>query len=751
MDNGKARIRFGAFEVDFYTGEVHKGGSRLKLQEQPFKVLQVLLENAGQLVTREQLKSRIWASESFGDFDHAVNVAVAKLRTALGDAADNPSYIETVPRRGYRFVAALDKPPPPAPDAGAPAALHDAAPPGAPTAAANGATGATGATSPTAASGAIAVGATATPSASAAAGGARPAAATRGHRRALQATVAIGAAVVLVGLGAMLGRRTAAPWRPPDFQRLTSRRGTVYAARFAPDGRNVIYAAAWGGAPIEIFSTDPAFMGTQSLGLPATDLLAVSPAGVMAVLQPAERRFMFTVRGTLGQVPQSGGSPRQIAERVDWADWAPQGTALAVVREAAGRQRLEFPLGHVLYESSGWLSHPRISPRGDQVAFLDHPAYPDDGGSLQLVDLAGHKQALSTGWESVQGVAWAPDGRKVWFSATHSGLERRIYAVDLATGRESLQLRAPGGITLQDIAADGRLLLTRDDQRVGIQALPRGASAERDLSWKDWSIPADLSPDGATLLFDEQGAEAGPTYTAAVRDLQGSPPTPLGEGLAGALSPDGRWATSIRANSQILLLPTGAGAARQLVKGDVQHYWHGARWLPDGRRIVFSANQPGHATRCFVQSVDGGPPHPVTPEGFARCQVSPDGRTVAGDDPAGGVAWLFALDGSERRPIPGLQPGEEILWTADSHFLYAYRARQTPVKVYRLDVANGQRQLFRVLSPPEGTGPGDIAHVLFSADGQVYAYGYTRLLSELYLVKGLQPDAAAPAGAADRS
>ena len=575
------------------------------------------------------------------------------------------------------------------------------------------------------------------------------------RRRWMRAALAIAAAAALVGGGALLGRRTAAPWQQPEFQRLTSRRGTIYAARFAPDGRSVIYAAAWNSAPLEIFSTDPTFAGTQSLGLTGTDLLAVGPAGVMAVLQPAERRFMFTVRGTLAQVPVSGGSPRQVAERVDWADWAPQGTALAVVRETAGRQRLELPLGHMLYETAGWISHPRVSPRGDQVAFIDHPAFPDDGGSVQMVDTAGHRRMLSPGWESVQGLAWSPDGRQVWFSAARSGLERQIYAVDLAGGRQVLELRAPGGLTLHDIAADGRLLLTRDDQRDGIQALARGTTQERDLSWKDWSVPADLTPDGTTLLFDEQGAEGGPNYTAAVRDLAGSPPTPLGEGVAGTLSRDGRWATSIRATSQILLLPTGAGAARQLPRGPIQHYWHGARWLPDGKRLVFSGNEPGHAARCYVQAVDGSLPHAVTPEGFARCQASPDGKLLVGDDPAGGTPWMFPLDpldpldvGGPGRPVPGVLPGEDLLWTADPRFLYAYLPRQTPVRVYRVDVASGERQLFRQLEAPEGIGPGDISHVLFSADGRVYVYGYTRILSELYLVKGLPPDAAGALSAA---
>ena len=98
-------VQFGTYEIAFHTGELRKAGVRIKVQQQPLKLLEILLERPGEVVTREQLRSRIWPNESFGDFDQAVNVAIAKLRGALGDSAENPRYIETLPRRGYRFIA----------------------------------------------------------------------------------------------------------------------------------------------------------------------------------------------------------------------------------------------------------------------------------------------------------------------------------------------------------------------------------------------------------------------------------------------------------------------------------------------------------------------------------------------------------------------------------------------------------------------------------------------------------------------
>ena len=687
VNNGKRTIRFGAFEADLPSGEVRKSGSRIKLQDQPFKILQILLEHPGDLVTREELQSRIWPEDSFGDFDHAVNVAVGKLRAALGDSAENPSFIETVPRRGYRFVARLDE---------SRVDTHPHLPP---------------------------------------INGDRPSRVVL--NRTLLALLAIVISGILVGSGALLGHRTA-KWQPPDFQRLTSSRGTVYSARFAPDGHGVIYAASWDGGPTEIFFTDPQIPGARSLGFTATQLLAVSSSGEMAVLQSVDNRFLFAGRGTLGQVPVTGGSPRQLAENVDWADWSTDGVTLAAVRNVNGKQRLEFPLGHVLYETAGWIGHPRISPKGDQVAFLDHPLYPDDKGFVSIVDLEGHKRVLSaTAWVSVEGLAWSADGTEIWFSAAQSGSERQIYAVDLS-GHQRLIFRSPGGVTLQDIASDGRVLLTRDEQLVGMMALAPGATTEKEVSWRDWSVPTDISADGNTVLFDEEGVESGPTYTVAVRDMRGSPPIPLGQGMAGHLSPDGKWASTIVSNAHLLLLPTGAGTAKQMDPSDIQQYWHGASWMPDSKQIVFSANRPGHAVQCFAQDIDGGKPRTVTPEGVTFCLISPDGKLIAGNGLTGGGGWLYPVEGGQPHPIPGLQAGETFVWTSDPRWLYVYQWNQAPAKVYRLNALTGQRQLFREMTPPDLAGLHGISHIYFSTDGRAYVYSYTRLLSELYLVKGLK-------------
>lgn len=690
--NGFHTVRFGEFEADLKTGEIRKSGSRIKLQDQPFKVLQILLENPGGVVSREELQSRIWPEVSFGDFDHAVNVAVGKLRTALGDSAESSSFIETIPRRGYRFIATVQGPP-----------------------ALNRLNGAASQATPTEGQG--------------------PRKTFRA-RQAFFVFLGVASCGALLAAGVWLGRRSARS-QPVELQRLTVMRGTVYSARFAPDGHTVIYAASWEGAPTELYATDPKFPGSRHLGLPNADLLSVSSADQMAVLQPANPTFMTGMSGTLAEVPLAGGAPRQVAEKVEGADWFPDGKTLAVVRDVPGKVRLEFPLGHLLYETAGWISHPRVSPDGRRVAFLDHPTYDDDEGVVAVVDLEGRRTVLSSRWESEEGLAWSANGKEVWFSGARTGLQRQIYAVDLS-GRLRLVFRALGGVTVQDIAPDGRVLVTRDEQRAGIVGQAKGAAREQDLSWKDWSLSEDISPDGKTLLFDEQGEQSGPNYVVAMRDLSGSPPVALGEGMAGDFSPDGKWAAATVSYDQLILLPTGAGTLKRIERGSIQHYRPGIHWLPDGKQILFSGNQAGHAGRCFLQSINGGEPRAVTPEGVSLCNVSPDGKWIAATTSREGSVQLYGIDGGAPRAVPGILPEESFAWTSDPHFLYVYRAREKPIKVFRLNVATGQRQFFKEIVLPDNAGICGITHLLFSADGREYVYGYVQLLSDLYLVSGLK-------------
>src|SRR5262249_45134608 len=151
----------------------------------------------------------------------------------------------------------------------------------------------------------------------------------------------------------------------PSFHRLTFRRGTIAAARFSPDGQTIVYGGALEGKPVQLFTTP--FDSTQSrpFGLDKTQLLGISSEGELARTLATFHFSPFIESGTLGRVPLAGGAPRQVLENVQWADWTSDATDVAVVRLVEGRFRLEFPLGRVIYQPRGWVSHVRFSPQGD--------------------------------------------------------------------------------------------------------------------------------------------------------------------------------------------------------------------------------------------------------------------------------------------------------------------------------------------------------------------------------------------------
>ncbi|HLM81595.1 MAG TPA: protein kinase, partial [Terriglobales bacterium] len=331
------------------------------------------------------------------------------------------------------------------------------------------------------------------------------------------------------------------PLPPPSYRQLTFRRGSIRSARFAPDGQTILYSAAWQGNPTDVFTARPEAPESRSMGLSHTQLMSVSSAAELAVLLDSKAIGTWVNMGTLARAPLAGGAPRDVLERVQWADWGPDGSNLAVVRDSGGKNRLEYPIGKPIYETGGWIGHPRVSPKGDLIAFLDHPIQGDDAGSVAMVDLKGNKKVLTGEWFTVQGLAWSPEGKEIWFTASKTGTDRTLYAVTL-DGKERMVLRLPGALMLLDIAKDGRVLLMRASWRRELIGVSGSDLKERELSWLDYSYPADLSADGKTLLFDEEGGggalsyskSGGLSYAVYIRKTDGSPAVLLGEGGARA-------------------------------------------------------------------------------------------------------------------------------------------------------------------------------------------------------------------------
>ncbi|MGA7473487.1 MAG: protein kinase [Candidatus Sulfotelmatobacter sp.] len=556
--------------------------------------------------------------------------------------------------------------------------------------------------------------------------------------------------LIALAIGLVLGKHLwgSSAASAPLYHEITFRRGEIRSARFAPDGQTILYSAAWQGNPVETFSARQGMVESRSLGLGRAELLAISSTGEMALSLGSHPVGTWINVGTLARAPLAGGAPRPVLEDVEWADWASDGNSLAVVRNVGGRDRLEFPIGKVLYETSGgWISYPRVSPKGDLVAFMDHPNQGDDGGSIAVVDVSGHKTELTREWYGTQGLAWSPDGREVWFTASELGLFHYITAVTLS-GKQRLVTRVPGSLVMFDIWRDGRVLLARADRRREVMALSDGATKERDLSWLDYSYPADLSADGKTLLFDEEGIGGGVqygdvqdlTYAVYIRSTDGTPAIRLGEGGAAALSPDQKWVIIATPSSpqQLRLLPTGAGETQSLTNDSINHQW--ARWFPDGKRFVFSGNESGKGVRLYTQDVSGGKPKPISPEGVdaQAFAISPDGQSVVGIGPDQ-KGYFYPASGGDPRIVNGMEPGDiPINWSQDARSIYLYRTGEVPAKVYRLELATGKKTVWKQIAPLDPTGVSTIGPILMTPDGKTYVYGFHRTLGDLYLVEGLK-------------
>ena len=446
---------------------------------------------------------------------------------------------------------------------------------------------------------------------------------------------------------------------PPSYHQLTFERGLVYAARFAPDGRSVYYSASWKGEPLQLYSTVPGSPESRPLNLLDSTLFAIS-ASEMAISTGCKDQYIGNCLGTLATVPVSGGSPREIVEDAIAADWTANGAEMAILRQVGGKYRVEFPRGKVIYESDRPLRFLRVSPRGDAVAFAEMIGVDGDSGWVMAVGRGGKELLHSATFVSVEGLAWPPSGEEVWVAASqHECWADAIRGLRF-NGTERIVLRLPGMLRLHDVSQDGRILMSSELWRSGLQFRVPGEAKERDLSWLDYATLRDLSPDGAEVVFDDWGSAAGISGLAYLRKTDGSPAVKLGTWSSPVLSPDGTRVLAFEATSvgshHFALLPTRVGEPQILDSVGLQQSGS-MGWMPDGKAVYF-ANNDGHGWRMFVQDLAGGEPRGVTPVisvrpwHFESHLVSPDGKYIFARELNGkGGLYPIAGENPERLPV----------------------------------------------------------------------------------------------------
>jgi Tol biopolymer transport system component len=561
------------------------------------------------------------------------------------------------------------------------------------------------------------------------------------ERTAPRRLIAMGALVLAAIVAGWFARGAAIqPTSNPVFHEMTFRRGTIFACRMAPDGKTIVYGAAFEGNLRDIYGVSNDFPESRSLDLQNAALLSVSSTGVLAILTDATPLDHYEFTGTLSTVPMSGGAPREILRDVTAADWSPDGQSLAVVHRSGGRYLLEYPLGKVLVETTGAITQPRVSHDGKMVAFLNHPYPGDDRGGVMVVDQSGKTKSLSDGWGAEQGVAWSHTGDEVLFSAADADSQFRVRAVTLS-GKIRDVLAGPGDIRLFDVNPAGGLLVSRSEIRYAVTASIDGAPL-RDLSWLQSSFQASLSADGKRILFAEGSGSVSQYYAVCLRGTDGSPVVRLGDGLPYGISPDGAWAWALLEKNPpvVQLLPTGPGQVQFPPSANIETYL-AMGWMPDSQRFIFAGHEPGHGSRFYIQDTHGGMARPLTPEGYradARVAISSDGKRFAARETSSRAWKTCEVETGVCVPLPGALEEDYILqWSSDGKYVYAARGDASP-DMWRIDIHTGQAVLWKHIRLADSVGANWHDLGFITPDGKSYATGYTRYLDQLYFADGVR-------------
>ncbi len=523
-----------------------------------------------------------------------------------------------------------------------------------------------------------------------------------------------------------------------SMQQKTYRTQSIFSARYTANGESFVYSAAVSGSSPRIYAVTSAYPEPRVVSDSATHLLSVSSKDEMAVLVGAVYNHHRVFTGTLARMPVGGGTPRELLTSVHDADWSPDGSQLAVVHEVNGKDHLEYPIGTVLYETPGYLSDVRVSADGQHVAFNDHPEKSDDRGAVAVVDLKGAYKRLTPQILGIEGLAWTTAGNRLAFGAATSGGVQQVNEVTL---RGEVHEGSPGvgNATIQDIAADGRRLIIRDDHFARLWAKRAGDSAATDLSWLNTSFLPVISADGSQLAFGDASRVGGENYGLMFRRTDGSPAVRLGEGGALAMSRDEQWVLSALPSVpvKLMLYPTGAGTARRMDNGEFVAITSGS-FVGDDSEILVCGNEPKRAMRCYVRPLANGSFRAFTPDGVRGAVVAPDGQSIVAISGDNGYRQFSIRDGASQS-VPGLTLNDQVLrYSPNGKSLWIWRTYSLPVHIEQIELKTGARSL---LMPEFGTrraGVLNVAEVVLADDPRNYAYRERESAGYLFELKGMR-------------
>ena len=549
--------------------------------------------------------------------------------------------------------------------------------------------------------------------------------------------LAVVGVLTALAIAFVIGRRSG-HFAPPTFRPLVSGPGMISSARFTSDGQTVVYGAAWRGKPFELFTTRIDSIESRSMGLPPGDVAGISQSGDMLMLLGWHSRLWWNMTGTLARGSLSGGAPRPLLEDVCAADIGGSGKELAVVRCSSSQQTLEYPLGHVIYRTTGWVDHVRFSPNGDAIGFIDHPLAGDDRGYIAWADHEGKVSRLTGEWSALKGLAWTPNGEELWFSGTLAGEQVSILAVT-RSGRQHLVFSGPEDLWLLDIAGNGRALVTemRETNDVAVRRPGQQSDQVLDLPSQAGTVSG-ISDDGSFVPLSYVGIASGTDYLTYVENTNTHEAIRLGDGTASGISPDGKWVVSFFPSTpgKMALYPTGPGETRTFNLGGIRNVSVFCSWTHDSSKMVFTGTDAGQPPRGYLLDVATGKWSPITPEGTTGVIVAPNGQYVIARSEQRGFE-LFPIGSGQSQSAKGIANTEEaVQWDASSTHVYVWD-RRFPAHIALVNPWTGERKPWLETMPPDPSGV-LYGNFFITPDGKTYVYRFRRVLASLFLGEGLQ-------------
>jgi len=646
---------FGTFELNLHTRELRKAGVRIRLQEQPFKVLVMLLERRGELVSREELKRRLWGEAEFGDFDQAINVAVKKLRLALGDDAENPRFVETLPRRGYRFIAPIAMPNNLGPaDAATPA--HEL-----------------------------------------------PTDVRLLNNKSKRWAAGIGA--VTIAMAAIIAIAVNRPRTRPlgvtatnEFRLvpLTASLGYEMDPQFSPDGKEIAYA--WVSGKNELPDIYVKLLGD---GAPVRLLPQQTGVGHVVPTWSPDGRYLACVR--FERLPDPAPNPnKSLTEQMKERMASRRSAAVYLVPATGGEEKKLFQVGEI--------SDLRWSPDGKWLLAAERSNWQEPMSLYHTSLDGGERVRLTFPPENYTGdsePAFSPDGKLIAFSRNFSSGAFDVFVMN-AAGGEPRRLTNDGehisGIAFSQNGQDIIFSSARGGgERRGLWRVPVFGGAPRQLPFgTDNSGAPAVSPAGNHLAFVQS------TYSDKIWaydiPVPGESPTPARVAIASRqlqvapqFSPDGRrvaFASTRSGSWEIWVSSPGGTNAIQLTSFGGRQTGS-PHWSADGKQIAFDARPEKHS-EIYVIDAEGGEPRRLTRSGDKDAVVpnwSQDGRWIYYASNAGGNwdLWKTPVDGSNKPVQVTTHGGFAPFESRDGKTLYY--AKWNEAGIYSMPTSGGPETL----------------------------------------------------------